>query len=58
MTRFLAPLAPLAAAARRARFGDPLGIRSAAPVSQCDLPAAAAPSGRARLTNFRRAIQG
>lgn len=55
MTRFLAPLA---AAARRARFGDPFGIRSAAPVSQCDLPAAAAPSGRARLTNFRRAIQG
>jgi len=53
---------PFSSAARRARKGDHLQIRSAAAGSQRDLiaavPGSAAPIQRARLTNFRRAISG
>ncbi|MGI3184500.1 hypothetical protein [Nioella aestuarii] len=59
MTRFLSPLA---FAARRNQSGDHLRIRSDAAGSQRDVvvvaPRADRSAGRARLTNFRRAIQG
>lgn len=59
MTRFLAPFS---SAARRAIAGDHLRVRSIAAGSQRDLVAVltrdTAPASRARLTNFRRAIQG
>lgn len=59
MTRFLTSFA---SAASRVRSGGPLWIRSRASGASCDLvagPVRVTPQAdRARLTHFRRAIQG
>ena len=59
MTRFLSPFA---AAARGVRSAHPMQISGAATGRPRDLVPvhahSAAPAARARLTNFRRAIQG